>query len=153
MNEEQITISKFEYNLLKEKEEEQYYDFVLKIYRGAVSYNNKNKTKIEIFGDHFAISESNIQIDGTSYNLNNQQMFNDIVFAINQKLNTLINWSIKQTKINLDKNSYEGGVNRLITVKYGNLTIFVNGQTRDIGNDCDEFINEIINIIEKYKNN
>lgn len=44
------------------------------------------------------------------------------------------------------KNAYCGG-GRSIRIKYGQLTIFVNGQVLDIGDLCDKFIGEIVSLI------
>ena len=59
----------------------------------------------------------------------------------------MIKCSLNQNRINLDENAYEGGMGRYIKIKYGQLTIFINGQVRDIGELCDNFINEIVSLI------
>ena len=47
----------------------------------------------------------------------------------------------------MSNNLYEGGMGRTIRIKYGQLTINVNGQVMDIGESCDKFINEIVSLI------
>ena len=66
---------------------------------------------------------------------------------VSKNLDILINWSIHQNNFNLSNNLYEGGMGRTIRIKYGQLTINVNGQVMDIGESCDKFINEIVSLI------
>lgn len=149
---ESVTINKNEYENLKTYEKElndfEFYDFVLYLTRGSVvpqinpNYN-KNRVNIKIFNQE----KYSIYIDGREYNIKSIQLFNKIKKVVSDNLNILINWSIRQNKFNLDNNAYDGGTARSIKIKYGNLIINVNGQVHDIGNSCDEFIEEIKQLI------
>lgn len=154
-----IEIPKQEYEALKKIREEirnyELSDFAIKLLKGPVvssktSDYEKNRIYIEIFDrDEYTIS-----IYGEKYDINSQYLFNKIKNYIQTNLNTLIDCSIRQNRINLDENAYEGGVSRYIKVKYGNLIININGQVSDIGNLCDDFIETIKKMIidEKAKN-
>lgn len=152
INDEKISISKQEYENLKMYENEfvdfEISDFVLKITKGAVipktnpNYNN-NRIDIKIINQE----KHSIFIDGKEYAIKSIQLYNKIKKFVSDNLNVLINWSARQNKFNLDNNCYEGGVSRSIKVKYGNLIIIVNGQVSDIGNLCDQFIEEIKQLI------
>lgn len=156
-NPEKIYVDKFKYEMLKtqEKENQQFKmaDFCIKVYRGAVlhpshpNYNDE-RVKIEIFSiDFITLNNYSIQIDGKNYNINSQNLFNKIKKFVRDNIDVLISWSKKQTNSNLDNNAYEGGIGRTIIIKYGQLIININGQVRDIGNLCDEFINELKKLI------
>lgn len=132
---------------------EQYTDFMLKLYRGAVvpkespNFNN-NRVEIEIYSSLLdEIRDSKININGKEYNIKSQNLLNRIKEFVTDNLDILINWSKHQNHYNLDCNAYDGGVARTIKVKYGQLTIFVNGQVRDIGQLCDEFIENVVTLI------
>ena len=132
---------------------EEYTDFMLKLYRGAVvpkenpNFNN-NRVEIEIYSSVLdEIKDCKININGKDYNIKSQNLLNKIKEFITNNLDLLINWSKHQNHHNLDCNAYEGGIARTIRVKYGQLIILVNGQVRDIGQLCDEFIEKIVTLI------
>lgn len=137
----------------KEYSLEEYTDFMIKLYRGAViPINNPNfnngRVEIEIYNNKLEEIEGyKIKIEGKDYSIKSQNLLNKIENYVNDNLDTLINWSLQQSKSNLDKNAYDGGVGRSIRIKYGQLTIFVNGQVRDIGKLCDKFIDGILTLI------
>ena len=79
--------------------------------------------------------------------LKSQNLLNKIKDFITSNLDILIKWSKHQNHYNIDCNAYDGGVARTIKVKYGQLTILVNGQVRDIGQQCDEFIEKVVTLI------
>ena len=137
----------------EEYRKEQYSDFMIKLYKGAVipkeapNYN-KNRIEIEIYSSKLdEIKESKIQIGGKDYTIKSQNLLNKIKDFVSKNLDILINWSIHQNNFNLSNNLYEGGMGRTIRIKYGQLTINVNGQVMDIGESCDKFINEIVSLI------
>lgn len=156
-NSEKIYVDKFKYEILEAQEKENQQltmaDFCIKVYSGAVlppSHPNYNyeRVKIEIFSmDFIKINNYSIQIDGKNYNINNQNLFNKIKKFVSDNIDVLISWSKKQTNSNLVNNAYDGGIARTIIIKYGQLIININGQVKDIGNLCDEFINELKNLI------
>ncbi|HJJ04561.1 MAG TPA: hypothetical protein OIM45_01550 [Clostridiaceae bacterium] len=132
---------------------EQYTDFMLKLYRGAVvpkenpNFNN-GRVEIEIYSSLLEdIEDCKIKINGKDYNIKSQNLLNKIKEFVTDNLDILINWSKHQNHYNLDCNAYDGGVARTIKVKYGQLTILVNGQVRDIGQQCDEFIEKAVTLI------
>lgn len=132
---------------------EQYTDFMLKLYRGAVVPKenpnfNKGRVEIEIYSSLLEdIEDCKIKINGKDYNIKSQNLLNKIKEFVTDNLDILINWSKHQNHYNLDCNAYDGGVARTIKVKYGQLTILVNGQVRDIGQQCDEFIEKVVALI------
>ena len=137
----------------EEYRKERYSDFMIKLYKGAVipkeapNYN-KNRVEIEIYSSKLdEIKESKIQIGGKDYTIKSQNLLNKIKDFVSKNLDILINWSIHQNNFNLSNNLYEGGMGRTIRIKYGQLTINVNGQVMDIGESCDKFINEIVLLI------
>lgn len=132
---------------------EEYTDFMIKLYRGAVipmdnpNYNN-HRVEIALYSSKLdEIDGYKAQIEGKDYNIKSQNLLNKVKGIVNDNLDTLINWSLHQNRFNLDNNAYEGGMGRSIKIKYGQLTIFVNGQVRDIGESCDKFIDEIVTLI------
>jgi len=148
---DKITIDKKEYEALKKYKDDSlnydlFVDFALKLSKGAVipssHPNEKNGLFIEIFNE----KKCNIEIDGKEYKINDKKTFDKIKKYVTDNLNLLVNWSIRQNKFNLDNNLLEGS-NCNIKVKYGNLIINVNGSVKDIGNLCDNFIEEIKEII------
>lgn len=157
MDEEKLYVEKKEYDFLKKQDEDFYKmkraDFVIKIYSGAVipmSHPNYNNDRIvmEIFSfDFVKVDDYTIQIDGNNYNIKSQNLFNRIKKFVSDNLDVLISWSKHQTNYNLNNNAYEGGKSRSIQIKYGQLVINVNGQVSDLGNLCDEFINELKTMI------
>ena len=137
----------------EEYSKEDYTDFMVKLYRGAIvpinnpKFNN-GRVEIEIYSNKFEeIGAYKIKIEGKEYNIESQNILSKIEKHIKDNLDCLINWSINQNRTNLDENGYDGGVARTIKIKYGQLTILVNGQVRDIGNLCDKFIDEILTLI------
>lgn len=132
---------------------EEYTDFMIKLYRGAViPIGNPNfynhRVEIEIYSSKLEEIEGyTVRIEGKDYKIKSQNLLNKIKNFVNENLETLINWSLHQNKSNLDENAYEGGMGRSIKIKCGQLTIFVNGQVIDIGELCDKFINEIVTLI------
>lgn len=152
-----VTVSKDEYEMLKKLEEEtlkmQRCDFALIVNSGAVlpttnpNYNN-GRIKIEIFDINN--NNNNIEIDGQTYTIKTQVLFNKIKAFISDNLNVLVDWSKKETNFYLDNNAYEGGKSKNIKVKYGQLLINVDGQvTGDLGKNVDEFINYLKELILK----
>lgn len=151
IDDEKVSISKEEYEKLKMYENEladfEISDFVLQITKGAVisktnpNYNNRIDIKIINQEKH------TIFIDGQKYTIKSLQLFNKIKKFVSDNLNVLVNWSVRQNKFNLDNNCYNDGVSSSIKVKYGNLIIIVNGQVSDIRNLCDQFIEEIKQLI------
>lgn len=132
---------------------EEYTDFMIKLYRGAVipmdnpNYNN-HRVEIALYSSKLdEIDGYKAQIEGKDYNIKSQNLLNKIKGLVNDNLDTLINWSLHQNRFNLDENAYEGGMGRSIRIKYGQLIIFVNGQVTDIGELCDKFIDEIVSLI------
>lgn len=133
-----------------EYEQDQKYDFILKLYSGVVTIkeNGTGIIDIAIYSDDFIKAKKySIKIDGKEYSIKNQNLFNKIKQFVTDNLDILISWAKKQTNYYLDSNVYEGGKARNIKVKYGQLILNVNGQNREFGSLCDEFINEIVNII------
>lgn len=137
----------------EENRMEEYTDFMIKLYRGAVvpmdsPYYNNHRVEIAIYSSKLdEIEGYKAQIEGKDYNIKSQNLLNKIKGFVNDNLDTLINWSLHQNRFNLDNNAYEGGMGRSIRIKYGHLTIFVDGQVRDIGELCDKFIDEIVSLI------
>lgn len=132
---------------------EEYTDFMIKLYRGAVipmdnpNYNN-HRVEIALYSSKLdEIDGYKAQIEGKDYNIKSQNLLNKIKGLVNDNLDTLINWSLHQNRFNLDENAYEGGMGRSIRIKYGQLIIVVNGQVTDIGELCDKFIDEIVSLI------
>lgn len=146
-----IEVDKMEYDTLKLFEKEYfdffgYNDFVLKIRKGPrIPKENQNNDRIDI--EIYNEEEYSIFIEGKKYDFASKETFNRIKAFISSKMDTLIDWSIKQNIENLDQNAFEGGMDRSIKVKYGNLIVNINGQVSDIGDLCDEFINEIKELI------
>lgn len=133
-----------------EYEQDQKYDFILKLYSGVVTIkeNGTGIIDIAIYSDDFIKAKKySIKIDGKEYSIKNQNLFNKIKQFVTDNLDILISWAKKQTNYYLDSNVYEGGKARNIKVKYGQLILNVNGQNREFGSLCDEFINKIVNII------
>lgn len=133
-----------------EYEQDQKYDFILKLYSGVVTIkeNGTGIIDIAIYSDDFIKAKKySIKIDGKEYSIKNQNLFNKIKQFVTDNLDILISWAKKQTNYYLDSNVYEGGKARNIKVKYGQLILNINGQNREFGSLCDEFINEIVNII------
>lgn len=127
---------------------EEYTDFMIKIYRGAVVSKDSNRVEIEIYSSILEETRNcKININGKDYSIKSQNLLNKIKDFITSNLDILIKWSKYQNHYNLDCNAYEGGIARTIKVKYGQLTILVNGQVRDIGQQCDEFIEKIVTLI------
>lgn len=162
--EENTTISKVEYENLKMCEKDYfnffgYSDFVLKIKRCSIipignHIYDKNIT-VELAGDDndridieiYNEKEYSIFIKGKEYKLENKEVFNRIKTFVGSKIDTLTKWAINQNKENLEQNAVETGMVKHIKVKYGNLILNINGQVSDIGALCDEFIDNIIQII------
>lgn len=162
-NNEKIIVDKYEYEGLKkaniENQELMTSDFAIKIYRGSVlhpshpKYNN-NRIKIEMFSVDFAkLNKYSIQIDGKDYKIRSQNFFNKIKRFVSNNLDILISWSKKQTNENLNNNAFEGGIGSSIQIKYGQLIVNVNGQTMDLRERCNEFIDELIKLIIKEGKN
>lgn len=157
-NNEEVKISKNEYESLKRCEEKylkmQRCDFALIVNSGSVlpimhpDYNN-DRIKIEIYN----VENNNVEIDGKNHNINTQVLFNKIKVFVEDKLDELIDWSKKETNQFLDNNSYEGGKSTNIEIKYGQLLIKVNGQvTGELKSQIDDFINELKKLIVNESN-
>lgn len=154
---EKVMIDKYEYENLKmqdkENQELMFSDFAIKIYRGAVLHPshpnyNDNRIKMEIFSADFTkLNKYSIQIDGKDYNIRSQNLFNKIKQFVSNNLDILISWSKRQTNENLNNNAYEGGMGSSIQIKYGQLIVNVNGQTMDLREMCNEFIDELKNLV------
>lgn len=155
IGEEKVTVSKYEYDMLKSLDEEtlkmKWCDFALKVSSGAVSHStdsnyNQGRTKIEIFG----IDDNNIEINGKKYSIETQALLDTIKKYVSDNLNVLIDWSKKETRPFLDENAYEGGISKTIIVKYGQLLITVDGQVQgDIGENVGLFINYLEELLIK----
>ncbi|MBQ7141411.1 MAG: hypothetical protein IJO32_07925 [Bacilli bacterium] len=148
-----VEIDKHEYARFKKLEQEymdfKFVDFAIKLYSGSIipighpNYNN-DRIDIEIFG----LEKYSININGEKYNIKNQQLFNKIKSFVSSNLDTLIKCSKAQNKLYLDTNSYEGGKSSEIKIKYGQLTIYINGQVKgNIGQFCEQFIDVVKKII------
>lgn len=155
-----IMVDKFEYDDLKEQSEIQqelmFSDFVVKLYRGYVlppehpNYND-DRIKIEMFSIDFNnLNNYIIEIDGKGYKIKSQTVFNKIKEFVSDNLDVLISWSKSQTNDNLDRNAFEGGMASVIQIKYGQLIVLVNGQTKDLNELCYNFIDGIKELIILY---
>jgi len=154
---EKVMINRYEYENLKEQDKENqelmFSDFVVKIYRGAVLHPshpnyNDNRVKMEIFSADFTkLNKYSIQIDGKDYNIRSQNLFNKIKQFVSDNLDILISWSKRQTNENLNNNAFDGGIGSSIQIKYGQLIVNVNGQTMDLQEMCNRFIDELKNLI------
>ena len=96
----------------EEYRKEQYSDFMIKLYKGAVipkeapNYN-KNRVEIEIYSSKLdEIKKSKIQIGGKDYTIKSQNLLNKIKDFVSKNLDILINWSIHQNNFNLSNNLY-----------------------------------------------
>lgn len=119
-------------------------DFYLKVYSGVVSYNNSKNILIEIFD----VNNFNINIEETKIEVISQQLYNKIKSFVRDNLNALIDCSIAETKYYLDRNMYDGGVSKNITVKWGGLLANVNGQVNgNIKTFVDDFIDHLKTLI------
>ena len=156
-NDEKIMIDKYEYENLKKQDNEyrelMSSDFAIKVYRGAVlhpnhpNYNN-NRIEMKMFSiDFTTLNNYFIQIDGKEYNIKSQNLFNKIKKFVVDNLDVLISCSKSQTNKNLDENAYEGGVASSILIKYGQLVININGQTMNLREICNQFIDELKKMI------
>lgn len=150
-----INIERNKVNNMTEEEyrKEEYTDFMIKLYRGAIvppsnpNYNNY-RVEIEIYSSKLdEIKGYKVQIEGKDYNIKSQNLLDKIKNHVSDNLDTLINCSLRQDKNNLYKNAYEGGMGKSIRIKYGQLIIFINGQVSDIRELCDKFIDEIVSLI------
>lgn len=156
-NDEKVMIDKYEYEDLKKQDNEyrelMSSDFAIKVYRGAVlhpnhpNYNN-NRIEMKMFSmDFTTLNNYFIQIDGKEYNIKSQNLFNKIKQFVVDNLDVLISCSKSQTNKKLDENAYEGGVASSILIKYGQLVININGQTTDLREICNQFIDELKKMI------
>lgn len=152
---EKVMIDEYE-DLKKQDRENQelmFSDFAIKIHRGAVLHPshpnyNDNRIKMEIFSADFTkLNKYSIQIDGKDYNIRSQNLFNKIKRFVSNNLDILISWSKKQTNENLNNNAFDGEMESSIQIKYGQLIVNVNGQTTNLREICNEFIDELKNLI------
>lgn len=149
---EMISISKREYEYMKKIYDDfcKSYnnDFSLKISKGLiVPKGNPNyfngRVDIEIYNEN----TYSIQIEGKTYTIDSK-IFNEIKQIVDGNIDKLIYFSKIETKQFLMENAYEGGAPTSITLKYGQLTININGQVfGEIGDFCNEFKDKIINLI------
>lgn len=149
---EMISISKREYEYMKKIYDDfcKSYnnDFSLKIRKGLiVPKGNPNyfngRVDIEIYNEN----AYSIQIEGKAYTIDSK-IFNEIKQIVEGNIDKLIQFSKIETKQFLMENAYEGGAPTSITLKYGQLTININGQVLgEIGDFCNEFKDKIINLI------
>mgnify|MGYP003571365678 CR=1 FL=1 len=157
-NSNNVILSKLEYDRLRKFEDEtlkiKRCDFALIINSGAVmpvlhpNYN-KDRIKIAIFG----INDCDITIDGNRYIIKTQILFNKIKSLVDDNLDSLIDWSKKETNDFLNNNAYDGGISRNIKIKYGQLLININGQVSgEIGKYAEEFINTAKQLIVDESN-
>ena len=148
-----ILVSKKEYEQLKKFKDKtlkiQRCDFALIVNSGNVlpilhpNYN-EDRIKIEIYG----VNDCDITIDGNRYIIKTQILFNKIKSLVNDKLDLLIDWSIKETNSFLDNNVYYEDQRRNIIIKYGQILININGQVSEkIGKYVEEFINNIKQLV------
>lgn len=157
-NSDQVSINSYEYERLKRLEQTHQEldsaDFALKIARGPVTLqpSHNEQVDIEIFSiDFHTVNTYSIHIFGKTYDLS-QDLFDKIKDFIDEHLNTLINWSKTQTNSILANDTYIGGHNKTITVKYGQLIINVNGQVQDIEDSYDKLIDSLIEIVTNKNN-
>ena len=152
-NSSNVTLPKLEYDRLRKIEDDllkiKRCDFALIISSGAVlpvlhpNYN-KDRIKIEIFG----INGCDITIDGKRYIIKTQILFNKIKSLVDDNLDSLIDYSKKETNDFLNNNAYDGGISRNIKIKYGQLLISINGQlSGEIGKYVEEFIDNVKQLI------
>lgn len=142
-----ISKDSFEYTYFKDIVEEhdkfKNTDFGIKLYKGTVTATIPPEVTIEIYNPNIY----KIKIDDREYNINVEK-YNRIKKIIEINMNYLIDYSKTENFPYLMKNEYQGGTCRTIKVKYGMLTIEINGQVKgDIATFCDQFIEDIRKII------
>lgn len=158
MKKDIVTLSENEYEFLKQIHDDFMHlyrnDFVLKIRRGLMlSKNNDNYLEDMVDIDICNEKSYNIQIAGKNYSIDNT-VFNEIKKIVESNLDKLILYSKLETTNYLANNSFDGGCPTFITLKYGQLTININGQVRsEIGIFCNQFKDEIISLILNNKIN
>lgn len=157
INDDTITITKKEYENLKNCEEDLYSiedfiaptnDFSLKIFKGAVIpithpnyYNNRVSIEINSLNDY------KIRIEKMSYTLT-EKRYEVIKNTIEKELNKLIDIAMQEDYNYLLNYGYEGGTSSTIIVKFNGLIIRLNGQVSgNIGEFCNLFIEKIKEII------
>ncbi len=140
---ENITMDKYEYEDIKQYVDLLNEDFAIKIYDGGTSTRLNIYTEISIY----SYDKYNIKIDGKDYHIKSITLFNKIKKLINDNFETLILYSKIETKEFISKDILIG-CSRNITIKYGQLLININGAINgNIGNFCKEFIDEIKKLI------
>lgn len=112
-------------------------------------YNN-GRICIEIYDEYTYL----IQTEGKNYSIKNVNTFTKIKNVVENYIEKLIYYSKLETKQYLLENAYEVGVPTGITVKYGQLTINLNGQGfGEIEDFCSQFQKEIVDLILNESNN
>ncbi len=147
-NEETVTVLKKEYEFLKKKDEEslslKISDFALIVNNGPVVFND-NGDIIEIYG----VEHNNVVIDGVKYSIDSNDKINAIKEYITNNLNKLIEWSKIETNEFLNTYGLDGRNSLKIKVKYGQLTICLDGQISGVLRDSiTEFVNKLYDIIK-----
>lgn len=149
---EMISISKREYESMKQIYENfcKLYnsDFSLKIRKGLIaSKDNPNYFNGIVDIEIYNLNTYSIQIEDKVYTIDSKK-FNEIKKIAESNIDKLIYFSKIETKQFLMENAYEGGAPTSITLKYGQLTINVNGQVfGEIGDFCNELKDKIISLI------
>lgn len=143
LNNEKVTIDKYEYEDIKQYVDLLKEDFYIKIYDGGTSTRLNIDTEISIY----SYDKYNILIDGKKYHIKSITLFNKIKKLINDNFDTLVLFSKIETKEFISKNMLFG-CNRNIIIRYGQLLININGAINgNVGNFCKDFIDEIKKII------
>lgn len=119
---ENITMNKYEYEGIKQYVDLLNEDFAIKIYDGGTSTRLNIDTEISIY----SYDKYNIKIDGKDYHIKSITLFNKIKKLVNDNFETLILFSKIETKEFISKDILIG-CSRNITIKYGQLLINING--------------------------
>lgn len=156
---ETINVRKSEYDYMKQIYTNYikscHCDFFVKIRAGLiVPKENPNynigRVCIEIYNEDTYL----IQIEGKNYSIKNVNTFTKIKNVVENYMEKLIYYAKLETRQYVLENAYEGGAPTSITVKYGQLTINLNGQVfGEIGDFCSQFQKEIVDLILNESNN
>lgn len=145
----QVSISKYEYEIYNEKMLDERQDFYIKINKGSVlpmEHPNYNEGRISI--KIYDIDNYSIKIEGQDYNIKTIELINKIKQFVNDNFEDLVNISKAEDNMFLDSKAYEGGVAKTIEIKLGQLLIKINGQVRgEVGEYVGEFIESLSSII------
>ncbi len=143
INNEKVMIDKYEYEDFIQYDELLNMDFAIKIFDGGTNIRVNPKIDISIYSH----DKYDIQIDGVEHYIKSITLFNKIKKLIDDNFDTLVLFSKIETKQFISKNILLG-CSRNITIKYGQLMININGAVNgNIGNFCNDFIDEIKKLI------